>query len=92
MKNRIKKRRFYACRATALANTSVKRLKGMLRKRREPVPIEAMRIETMSDLLARFDPQRHGGEVWSQAAPIGREFGAPKVTATAVNPGPPQNP
>ena len=76
MKNRFKKRRFYARRATALSHTSVKRLKGMLRKRLEPVPIESMRIEMIDDLLARFDPERHGGEVGSKAVPVGREFGA----------------
>jgi transposase len=79
MKNRIKKRRLYAGRMTALSHTSAKRLKGMLRKRREPVP-----IETMHDVLARFDPERHGGEVWSKVAPIGQEFGARKMTAAVV--------
>nr|WP_015063420.1 hypothetical protein [Burkholderia cepacia]AFR44267.1 hypothetical protein pYS10075 [Burkholderia cepacia] len=77
MKNRFKKRRFYARRATVLFHASVNRLKGMLRKRREPISIESMRAESMNDLLARFDPERHGGEVGGKAVPVGREFGAP---------------
>lgn len=84
MKHRNKKRRLYARCAATLSHTSVKRLKCMLRKRPKPVPIESMRIETMDDLLTRFDPERHGGEVMSKAAPIGREFDAPQVAATAV--------
>lgn len=74
MKNRIKKRRLYACRATVLFYSSVKRLNGVLRKRHEPVS-----VESMNGLLARFDPERHGGEAWSNTAPVGREFGVPKV-------------
>ncbi|HJV74687.1 MAG TPA: hypothetical protein VJ654_10730 [Noviherbaspirillum sp.] len=54
MKNRIKKKRLYACRATA---------------------------HSISHLLARFDPKRHGGEVWSQMTPVGQEFGASKAAA-----------
>lgn len=71
----------YASRAAGLSHTSVKRLKGMLRKRHEPVLIESMRIEAMNALLAQFDSERHGGEVWRKTGPIGREFGAPKVVA-----------
>lgn len=84
MNNRIRKRRLYAGHMTALSHTSAKRLKGMLLKRREPVPIESMRIERMHDVLARFDPERHGGEVWSKVAPIGQEFGARKMMAAVV--------
>ncbi len=51
MKNRIKKRHFYASRATALANTSIKQLKGILRKRSEPVPVELMHGEAMYSLF-----------------------------------------
>jgi hypothetical protein len=70
MKNRIRKRRLYASLTAVLVHTSVKRLKGMLGKRHEPVP-----IESMNGLLARFYSERHGGEVWSKTAPVGREFG-----------------
>lgn len=76
MKNSIKKKRLYANLAAVLSRTSVKRLKGVLRKRHEPVP-----IESMNGLLARFDPERHGGEARGKIAPVGREFGAPKVAA-----------
>jgi hypothetical protein len=78
MKNRIKKKRLYANLATVLSHTSVKRLKGVLRKRHEPVP-----IESMNGLLARFDPERHGGEVWSKTSPVGREFGAPEAAVSS---------
>jgi len=46
-----------------LSCTSAKQFKGMLRKSHKPVQIKSMRIEAMNDLLARFDPERHGGEV-----------------------------
>lgn len=76
MNNRFKKERLYARLASALSHTPVKRLRGILRKRRAPVFIESMWIETMNDLLARFDPKRHCGELASKAAPRGQEFGA----------------
>lgn len=79
MKNRIKKKRLYANLAAVLSRTSVRRLKGVLRKRHEPVP-----IESMNGLLARFDLERHGSEVWSGTATVGREFGAPKAPATGA--------
>lgn len=30
----------------------------------------------MNNLLAQFDPKRHGGELASKAGPLGQEFGA----------------
>ncbi|PRX34377.1 hypothetical protein B0G75_102409 [Paraburkholderia sp. BL18I3N2] len=32
----------------------------------------------LADLLARYDPSApYAGEVWAEAQPVGREFGAP---------------
>lgn len=35
----------------------------------------------LDDLLVRFDPSIHCGEVWSEIAPVGQEFGALADTA-----------
>lgn len=61
--------------------SKVDSLKGMLRKPSVPVTVEAMNKAiakcpgySLEELLAQFVPERHGGEIWPDVSPVGRDW------------------